>query len=358
MARTTLISGASGSYKTSNIGLVARYLYAKTGKPTYLISTDQGGYESIHDAVAAGYVVPIAVMGCPLVQAQDGMIKLMARLTRGWWPSRLDNGIIPADIEKDEWLPVHKMTPESAPCAAYAWEGLTSTGQALMQALIRDNKSVGQAVVGQLTFTDDLGDSYTFGKGSPSHYGYVQSTVISWLWAISAIPVPNVIVTSHESRGEDDETKATIRGAGIVGKAATSSIPVNVGDFLHFDAASADKKDAKTGITTSETIVRAYFVKHPDASVPGGKVYWDCKPRIPPSKIGRLLERFPGGYFVPTPTKGLDEYLRVTEELALEADADALREREQMDKQRAAQRGDTAPTPVPTNNQPNTNKEK
>lgn len=335
MPRTILISGASGSYKTSNIGLAAKYLYRKTGKPTYLITTDMGGYEPIRDAVAAGYVVPISVLACPLTSYPDGLLLLMSRLTAGWWPLRIDGGVIPADIKKSEWIALQRMTPSTAPCAAFAWEGLTSTGQALMAALIADDKNVGQIAAGRIEVTDkEFGDSYKFGKGSPSHYGYVQSNVIRWLCDISALPVGYVIISSHESKGEDDESKAMIRGAGIVGKAATSQIPTNVQDFLHFDTYSVDEKSSATGVTTSKTIVRAYFVKHPDAQIPGGKVYWDCKTRVEASKHDKLLKTFPGGYFVPTPLKGLDEYIRVTEELSAEAVADAIKERDQFDAAR------------------------
>ena len=334
MPRVILIVGPSGSYKTSNGGLVAKSLFRQTGKPTYLITTDLGGYGPIRDAVAAGYVVPISVLACPLVKHPDGLLQLMSRLMAGWWPLRLDNGVIPADIKKSEWVSIRQLTPETAPCAAYMWEGMASTGQALMAALIADDKNVGQIAAGRIEGVDkEFGDSYKFGKGSPSHYGYVQSTVIRWLCDISAMPVGYVIVSSHESKGEDDESKAMIRGAGIVGKAATSQIPQNVQDFLHFDTYSVDEK-AATGVTTSKTIVRAYFVKHPDAQIPGGKVYWDCKTRVEASKHDKLLKIFPGGYFVPTPLKGLDEYIRVTEELSAEAVADAIKERDQFDAAR------------------------
>ena len=46
-------------------------------------------------------------------------------------------------------------------------------------------------------------------------------------------------------------------------------------------------------------------------------------PVIPSAKMPQLLEAFPGGYFEPTYTEGLDKYLEVTERLADEASADA-----------------------------------
>lgn len=338
MPRTILISGASGSFKTSNIGLAARYLYKKTGKPTFLITTDMGGYEPIRDQVAAGYVVPLKVMACPIVQAKDGLLTLMSRLTIGWWPLHVKDGIIPAvKFDIKDWVSLRTLTPATSPCAAWAWEGLTSTGEALMDALINDGANVGQLPVGQLTIKDsDFGETYTFGKGSQSHYGYVQRHVMRWFTQVSMLPVEYVIVSSHEAKGEDDETKALIRGAGIVGKAATASIPTKIEDFIHFDTWSTDKVDPVTKIITSQTNTRAYFVKHPDMGIPGGKVYWDCKSRVPATKHAKLLDRFPGGYFTPTPTSGLDEYIRVTEELSAEADVDALRERAEFDAARQA----------------------
>jgi hypothetical protein len=49
--------------------------------------------------------------------------------------------------------------------------------------------------------------------------------------------------------------------------------------------------------------------------------------------VGELAKRFPGGFFVPTPDQGFDQYLRVVDELAKDAaQSDKLKDwRQKMD---------------------------
>ena len=59
MARTGLIYGESGTFKTTQIGTLARYIYRRTGKPIRLISADLGGWGPIQQEIDAGLIIPV-----------------------------------------------------------------------------------------------------------------------------------------------------------------------------------------------------------------------------------------------------------------------------------------------------------
>jgi hypothetical protein len=78
------------------------------------------------------------------------------------------------------------------------------------------------------------------------------------------------------------------------------------------------------------TKVRAYFVKHPDARFP--TISFPAKPRLTPQQTPELLKKFPGGYFEPTLTSGIDMYLKTLDEMT-GVEADKLKEwRAEMDR--------------------------
>jgi hypothetical protein len=150
-----------------------------------------------------------------------------------------------------------------------------------------------------------------------SHYNAVQGEIIGRIRTFSALPVEWVIFTAHEAKGEDEETRAAIRGPGIVGKAATDRIAKEVGDCLHFDryVTTETVVDKATGekIQIQRGKVKAFFTSHPDQLFP--KITYKCKPRVPSGMMPQLLEKWPGGYFVPSLDDGLDTFLRFEDEL-------------------------------------------
>jgi hypothetical protein len=78
----------------------------------------------------------------------------------------------------------------------------------------------------------------------------------------------------------------------------------------------AEKKAGVKPRQRQATRARAWFVRHPD---PVTGMIFPAKPRVAPTMMPKLLEKFPGGYFEPTPTSGIDEYLIAVESLAQEA---------------------------------------
>lgn len=95
----------------------------------------------------------------------------------------------------------------------------------------------------------------------------------------------------------------------------------------------AEKKAGVKPRQRQSTRARAWFVRHPDPVT--GLVY-PAKPRVAPTMMPKLLERFPGGYFEPTPTSGIDEYLIAVESLAQDATKKTLDWKAQIDGAREA----------------------
>jgi hypothetical protein len=151
------------------------------------------------------------------------------------------------------------------------------------------------------------------------HYGFTQNVLYGVVMAMNSLPCNYVLFTALESRTEDDD-RSTIYGPQIAGKKATALVPSWVGDCLHFQDYPVERvskvKNAKTGqmddITTVETLVHAYFIKHPD---PATGIMFPAKPRVTPERIRDLIEVYPGGFFVPTPEEGFDTYLHKVDAL-------------------------------------------
>jgi hypothetical protein len=290
MPRTLIGFGESGTYKTHNLGLAYKYLYEKTGKPGIHWCWDASGWAPIQPLVNVGIVRPIMCVG----------------LRFPWTAVRkMGMGLVPGTAV---W---EKPTPDE-----YGWAGvdtISGIGDTLMENLRSEGRQIAQDVVGK--WVEGVGDTQeTFCNNPMSHYGVVQREVLSLFRHMAALPLEYVLYMTHEAMGETEDTRSPIRGPALCGKAATPKVPKEVGACLHFEAYSRVPQ-AKEGeaVQVAESKVRAFFQSHPDPKVPN--VMYNCKPRVPASQIPALLARFPGGFFVPTLTSGLDEFLRAEDEL-------------------------------------------
>jgi len=79
MARSGIIYGDSGSYKTTAVKHFARYIYETTGKRTKLLSMDGGGWEPCAPEVTAGVIDPYR---CTMVNP----LPMLRKLSQGYWP--------------------------------------------------------------------------------------------------------------------------------------------------------------------------------------------------------------------------------------------------------------------------------
>ena len=293
--KVVLIYGESGTYKTSNVGMFAKWIYEKTGKATRLLSGDGGGWAPIQPEIDAGIIVPFSMVGI------DNPIDTPKMLCRGYWPE------YNKEKQKTELLPPTEETWKEI--GGYAFEGITSFATLAMRKLAAKGPRLGQ----DPSYKYIEGTTTAYGLNQ-SYYGFVQNHIFDLLILSNNLPVERVLWTAHETEATDDDgSKSTIIGPEVVGAKATPKVPTWVGDCLHYDFyIKEEKKIEGSRIPQKIYGVRAYFVPHPHERT--GYVQ-KAKPRVPPAQLPALMERYPGGYFEPSLTSGLDEYLSLIEEL-------------------------------------------
>jgi hypothetical protein len=324
MANATIcLYGSTSTYKTTQIGFLARYLFEKTHKPLRLVSADTGGgWRSIQNYVDAGLIVPFSIRNEP------SPIYILHKLVQGYWPLDLEDGVRKSG----------RFSIDYSNVSSYAFEGLTSISDMIMNHIA--GKKLSQDSAYKLTLDSMGGETISAGeksekynlssdklvneKGLPltqevvgtaamAHYGFIQDKVPEIMEKSWDLPVEIVIWTAHEAVGED-AVSGKIRGPALVGKKGTAKIGRKVGMMIHADSISNTKpgvvKEAET------TQVRYYFISHPDTNNP--LLTWPAKPRVDSEIIPELLKKFPGGYFCPS-TKygsGIDYYLKIEAELS------------------------------------------
>ena len=331
MARSGVLYGPTGSFKTTQVKHFAHYIADTTGKSTLLLSCDGGGWFSCEPEVEAGMIRPYRVETATLP------LVILRKISQGYWPDD-PNETTPEKINLRpvDWNEV----------GGIAVEGWTSISQVIMRYLPDKGISVGgedrdkpgsNMSFGLPIHVDGQVQMERFGSNTRGDYGFVQNQLYGLVMNFNSLPVRYVLYTALEAKTEDDDRSTTF-GPAIAGKKATAQCGAWVGDMLHaqdYQRVTTHKvpDPAKPGefveAQTAEMIVRVYFQKHPD---PATGIPFPCKPRVTPEKVAELNKRFPGGYFEPTPEHGLDTYLATLDELSAGA-GDALKGwRERMDQ--------------------------
>jgi hypothetical protein len=341
MARSGILYGSTGTFKTTAIAHLARWIARKTGKSTLLLSSDGGGWEPCREEVLAGMIIPYHI--------EPGTIPLpQIRLcSKGYWPENPDEG----DISKVNFVPV-----DWTKIGGIAVEGITSIGTMLMRHLADKNIRTGEE--GTSRFTQPIrvnGDiqQESFAGSSKGHYGFTQNQLYSLVTNFQSLPVEYVLFTGHEKKFKEDGTTMMQYGISVPGQALTPLVPTWFGDCIHAQDYRVPVKLKVPSMTnpgemveedTVEIRARYYFVKHPD---PDTGLIFEAKPRVTHSKVDELKRVFPGGFFVPTTKHGFDLYLDAVDKLAGDAAAsDELKGwRDKMDSKLG--RGKAAPAPAP-----------
>lgn len=294
MAKSTLlIFGDSGTFKTSNLGLAAKYIYRKTrGKQVRLVTAEQ--FRPILHLVTAGLIDV-----CSVTRSNNPLVTLR-KLSYGWWMDETGQKLVPPKGKLEDTV------------GGYLIEGTTSISDILMEDARDKQRQLGQQPVGKFMEEDEK-----FCNNPLDHYGFVQREMLARIRSFAALTVDYVIFTGHEAKGEEEVSRSPIRGPGLTGTAATDKVGKEVGSLIHFESYSeaTEVADPKTKVrsTIVRNSVKGFFVPHPDPKVPG--VIYKCKTRVPMERFEDLMKIFPGGYFEPTLTSGLDRYLEVEDSL-------------------------------------------
>jgi len=326
MARSGVIYGPSGTFKTTAIAHFARYIARKTGKATLLFSADGGGWESCQEEVNAGMILPYHC------DSANIPLPVIRKVSQGYWPRNPDEtDIALVDFRPIDWNEIGGM----------AVEGITSISTMLMRHYADKNIKSGEEATSRFTQPILVNGQLTheqFGQNSKGHYGGVQNQVFSMINNFTSLPAHYVLFTAHEKRyTEDGELQC---GISVPGKAITPLVPTWVGDCIHAQDYNYTVKVSIPDIQDAAKLVeqdavrvtaRYYFTKHLDPQT--GAVFI-AKPRVTHSKVADLERKFPGGFFVPTVDHGFDRYLDAVDFLAQDAaQADSLKNwREKMDQ--------------------------
>lgn len=270
---TMVLYGPTGTRKTSQIGAFAKYIYAKTGKVTRLISADGGGWAPIQDLINAGIIEAWRVTD------ELDFLSAVKGAGMGAWPKLHKNGIrIPGPVVVP--LEKHKAMKD---VGAYAVEGFFSIASAVMGDSVDKGRKINEDVVSKFSEKSDFGEM-SFGAASRGHYGFAQRFILDMIKGFTGLPVDRTLFTSLEGKGEDKISKQTVYGPATAGGAITAAVPQYVGDCLHFEDfyedAGVDPTNEKQKL--KELRIRAWFQQHPDSAT---GVIWPAKCRLVPSKV-------------------------------------------------------------------------
>jgi hypothetical protein len=320
MARSGIIYGGSGTFKTTAVAHAARMIAETTGKSTLLFTASaEGGWEPCQEEVLADMIRPYKcdVNSIPL--------PIIRKISQGYWPRNPEE----TDIAKVEFWPI-----DYNEIGAIAIEGITTLGTMLMRHCADKNLKTGQE--GTSAFAQPINvmgkiEYETYVQNSKGHFGFVQNQLYSLISNFTSLPVSYVLFTAHEKRyTEDGELQC---GIAAPGKAITPLIPTWVGDCIHAqdypvkETVRVADAAAEGGFRTEEVMkirCRHYYTKHID---PATGATFDAKPRVTHSKVLELEKVLPGGFYVPTPEHGFDNYLREVDKLASDAaQADSLKD--------------------------------
>lgn len=258
-AKADLIYGATGTYKTSNIGRAALYAYEKYGLKTRLVSADGGGWEPIQSLVDAGIIQAWAI------RTRPHCIEAIDLACQGYWPRD------PADSQSPIDIPLK----EEDKIGVIAFEGLTSFGSLIMDKLKKPGVQLSQDP------SYVLQDGQTrYAGGSLAAYGFVQDRMYDFVMKSHMIPfVRKVIWTALEAKGEEEGTRISIYGPSIEGKKAIGKAGQWFGNMIHMEAVAAEvKEDEQTHHLNITTKIYMYLRPHAD---PNTKIVFPAKVRAP-----------------------------------------------------------------------------
>ena len=316
MARSGLVYGPTGNLKTTAVKHFSHYIAKLTGKATLLLSADGGGWAPCQPEIDAGMIVAHRIH--PL-----GVPQTLRKVGQGYWPDEASNFHL---IDYTRF-------------GGMAVEGWTSIAIALLRYLAEQGIDIGGETRAKLgTFkapitVDGMAHEERFWSTTRGDYGEMPKQLNSFVLNVGSLPLEYVLHTALDRIGEDD-TRQTIGGPDIPGKASLFAAPQWVGDCIHAQDYPVKRmvKVPKPGGAAKEmedmevvqNVVRYHYVTHTD---PATGIKYHAKPRVTPEKVTALYGKFPGGFFEPTPEHGLDTYLEAVDALnAEQASSDTLKD--------------------------------
>jgi hypothetical protein len=344
MAELILVYGGTGSFKTAQLKFLAKYAYRAWGKTTRLASCDGGGWKPLESSVKAKLIDAWGV------SSLENPRSVLRKLSQGYWPKA--TGTPPKLVLGQD------MAELRTKIGVIGLEGLTSVANIIMRDALNKQLVVSgdqRGEKGAIQFEEKVNVLDAMGKeltstekysfATQGNYNDAQRATFDFCTNLRSLPVPIVYLTALEARGEEEDTRKTIIGPAVIGKAMTSQVGAWVGDQIHAEDYFVNEPDPtdKPPVGTDAklykprmkqvTKARYWFIRHPD---PVTGMLFPAKPRLDPDKIPELLAIYPGGYFEPTEHTGIEVYLEVVDRLQASATDDVVEWMKQQDAAREA----------------------
>jgi len=316
-ASTMLLYGDSGTGKTSQIGEIAKWVYARTGRITRLISADSG-WDPLMDLIITP-TNPTGIIEAWNIAYVTSPLPVLIKLSEGYWPSIEDGpGGLGLVLKTPTFKGRNILAADGREVGMYANEGLSTWSDLIIMSHIRKQTKIGQDVVGSFSdvvMVEKAGktreETISFAKAAPSHFGQVQDfMLLDLVPRFSALAVDYVMWTGHEAKGDDEVSgiKGSILGPATCGKAAVGRTARKFGDTFHMTTVSVPvPATMANGKPTFRVEYRAYYEPHADDVLT--RMQWPAKISLSLNRVEEIHKKFPGGYIPLGVSAGLDQWL-------------------------------------------------
>lgn len=255
--KADLLYARSGLRKTTNIGLIAKWMWHKYKKRTRLITADPGGFDVLKPLVDIGLIEPWVLIKLP------NFLTTLEKACEGYWPEDLGKPDGPlAPPEATDWSKI----------GFVAIEGLTSFGDQALLYLQDQKASLSQ----DPSYIWADGDR-TFAGGNKAYFGLVQSRLYAMVIKSHMLPCEKVLWTALEGVGEED--RVPVYGPAIVGKQSTGKATQWFGNTVHIEGQLKLRGVNKdSGQEEFDVEPFMYVATHADTTT---KMKYMCKHRAP-----------------------------------------------------------------------------
>jgi len=204
--KTILLYGRTNSGKTAQIGELAEYVFAKTGKKTRLYHGDKGGLDTISPQIEEG-IIMVEEMG------NTDPWHFLHHAARGHYKD-----------SQGKWI----LTPEEN-IGVYGFESLRSIAEGLMESMKQKaaegvNIGGGSNVAFQIKDASD-GQTLKISGSNMAHFGVAQSRMTEEVWQSQRLNADYIIWTSSVSKDDDSTSSNKVLGPDVIGKALTPEVP-------------------------------------------------------------------------------------------------------------------------------------
>ena len=301
MPRNTCIYGKSGSGKTTQLILIARYILdTRPDKTIRIIAADNTTTEMFKDEGMIKDSSGIFYAGERVelleISNREKALADIRKLSLGYWPNNGKFGSIPECEIKPDTI------------SAYLVEGITGFCDTWLTHL-SSKKEEGAA--GFKHGVKLIEDDFYFGGLQEGHYNLVQREFHHVLTkGFHHLPVEFNIWTAMIGAAEEKRTGETQYGPKGAGNAQTPYIPQWFNDVFHLD-----EREEKQVVGDDTRMVKrkyAYFVEHLDRITSNPYL---CKIALPPRFTETVYRTWNTGMIPLTLNKGLDSYLQLIDEL-------------------------------------------